>query len=584
MSDTLKIYGNTYTGIESIKAEDSNGNELTYIRPQGSKSITDNGTGIDVAAYATVNVSVSGGGGGNEFIITVSKNNQTGYWEPDCTWADLLAAYNGGKTIAFKTDDPVDCQVDLAIINTVDSALDNVQYITNELFDDGQEEDYWVVQQVYTFDASGLTKEDEYTYYDPYLADATSSDLLSGKIAYGQNGRITGSATARTSSDLSVSGNTVTAPAGFYSSSASASVASGTEGTPTATKGTVSNHSVSVTPSVTNSAGYISGGTHTGTAVTVTASELESGTKSISANGTNIDVTGYAAVDVAVPSSAPNLQAKTNIDPLTSSQTVQPDSGYDGLSSVQINAMPSGSVETPNTTIEPYVSINVISSTGVITATASGSALVFPRVTTPGYVVSGSYGTITVDGYGTTSLTTQAAQTIHPSASDQTIARYQYLTGAQTIKAVTMSNLTADNIKSGVTVEIGDSTDSDCVASVTGTYTGGSSKNIQVYSGYASRTANSYGATNVTLTVAKAGTYKITWMAWRGSSSGTMGTNLHIGSTAEATNHTTWTGTYGQCITLNNQNLTKNQVLTLYATSGSNSRTIYVGNLIIEEI
>lgn len=82
---------------------------------------------------------------------------------------------------------------------------------------------------------------------------------------------------------------------------ASASVPAGTAGTPSATKGTVSNHSVTVTPSVTNQTGWITGSTKTGTAVTVTAAELESGTKSITANGTGIDVTGYAAVDVAVP-------------------------------------------------------------------------------------------------------------------------------------------------------------------------------------------------------------------------------------------------------------------------------------------
>lgn len=82
---------------------------------------------------------------------------------------------------------------------------------------------------------------------------------------------------------------------------ASASVPAGIEGTPTATKGAVSNHSISVTPSVTNSAGYISGGTKTGTAVTVTASELASGNKSISDNGSNIDVVGYATVSVSVP-------------------------------------------------------------------------------------------------------------------------------------------------------------------------------------------------------------------------------------------------------------------------------------------
>ena len=75
---------------------------------------------------------------------------------------------------------------------------------------------------------------------------------------------------------------------------------SGTAGTPTATKGTVSNHSVSVTPSVTNMTGYITGSTKTGTAVTVTASELASGNKEITSNGTNIDVVGYSTVSVSV--------------------------------------------------------------------------------------------------------------------------------------------------------------------------------------------------------------------------------------------------------------------------------------------
>ena len=56
---------------------------------------------------------------------------------------------------------------------------------------------------------------------------------------------------------------------------------SGTQGTPIATKGTVSNNSVSITPCVTNTAGYIAGGTNTGTAVTVSASELVSGNKEI---------------------------------------------------------------------------------------------------------------------------------------------------------------------------------------------------------------------------------------------------------------------------------------------------------------
>lgn len=72
-----------------------------------------------------------------------------------------------------------------------------------------------------------------------------------------------------------------------------------TAGTPTATKGSVSNHSVSVTPSVTNTAGYITGGTKSGTAVTVSAGELVSGSQTLTANGT-VDVTNLASVTVDI--------------------------------------------------------------------------------------------------------------------------------------------------------------------------------------------------------------------------------------------------------------------------------------------
>lgn len=124
----------------------------------------------------------------------------------------------------------------------------------------------------------------------------------------------------KSSSDLTASGATVTAPAGYYSSSASKAVASGTAGTPTATKGTVSNHSISVTPSVTNTTGYITGSTKTGTAVTVSASELVSGSETKTENGT-YDVTNIASLVVNVSGSgaSKNVQVVQGTTRTTSS-------------------------------------------------------------------------------------------------------------------------------------------------------------------------------------------------------------------------------------------------------------------------
>lgn len=130
---------------------------------------------------------------------------------------------------------------------------------------------------------------------------SNTPQVSAGYISSGASGNsavsLTASVNTRSSSDLTVSGATVTAPSGYYASSASKTVASGTAGTPTATKGAVSNHSVNVTPSVTNTTGYITGSTKTGTAVSVSASELVSGTYNVTSSGTK-DVTNYASASV----------------------------------------------------------------------------------------------------------------------------------------------------------------------------------------------------------------------------------------------------------------------------------------------
>lgn len=106
----------------------------------------------------------------------------------------------------------------------------------------------------------------------------------------------------------------------------------------------------------------------------VTVNAIQTETKSVTSNGTYKPTSGkyFSSVTVNVPSETFNTQTKT-VTPTESTQTVSPDNGYNGLSTVTVNP---------------------ISST---------------------YVGSG--------------VTRKSAATITPSESTQTIAANQYLTG-----------------------------------------------------------------------------------------------------------------------------------------------------------
>ena len=134
---------------------------------------------------------------------------------------------------------------------------------------------------------------------------------------------------------------------------------------------------------------------------------------------------------------------------------------------VTVQAVPQGSATTPATIITANPSISV-SSGGLITSTVNKTQQITPTVQ-EGYVSAGTAGNVGVSGSNTEQLSVQAAQTIHPASTDQSIASGKYLTGAQTIKAVTVSGLSADKVLQGTTVKIGDVDDDDRIANVVGT-------------------------------------------------------------------------------------------------------------------
>ncbi|MDV3426902.1 MAG: hypothetical protein LIR50_06880 [Bacillota bacterium] len=240
----------------------------------------------------------------------------------------------------------------------------------------------------------------------------------------------------RSSSDLTVSGSTVTVPSGYYENDANKSISNGSATTPATT--VTANPSISVntttglitatasaTKSVTPtvSAGYVSSGTagtitvngsNTEQLSTVNGSTItptESSQVAVAANKYTLGAVNVGAISSTYVGSGINRLDSTDLS--ASGATVTVPAGY--YAEAATKSISNGSATTPATTITANPSISVNSS-GLITATTSATQSITPTVSA-GYVSSGTSGTVSVSGSNTSQLTVQAATTITPTTS-----------------------------------------------------------------------------------------------------------------------------------------------------------------------
>lgn len=292
MSDNLTVFDVDYTNVTGIKVKGTGNGTLTYIRPTGTKSITENGTGIDVAQYASVDVAVEGG---PDWPVFTSDDNATTI-TCDKTYAECRALIANNTVGAFLetpslsapfaaihrdvgvSDDIANVtlryvytfngvpnrQINYASDGTItlQSNADTVaqlSVIANGTYTSGQE---MVWNEVTVNVPSGTP-----TLQSKTATPTTSQQVITADSGYDGLSQVTVSAMP--------SGN-ATAPASITGTAASLSTGTNTL---TLTK------SVSVTPSVT--AGYVSSGTAGNSSVSLTASVPTKAAATITPSTTN---------------------------------------------------------------------------------------------------------------------------------------------------------------------------------------------------------------------------------------------------------------------------------------------------------
>ena len=314
---------------------------------------------------------------------------------------------------------------------------------------------------------------------------ASAGDILEGMEIINTDGSVViGTIPKRTSSNLTVSGATVSVPSGYYASATSKSVSTATQATPSIS---FADTTGKITASVTQSTGYVTGGTKTaeytldvkdnsdltasGATVTVpkgyytsntskSVSTATQATPSISVDSSTGLITasatqsaGYVSAGTKSSTNQLTTQAAQTITPGTTAKYIESGRyliGRQTISAIQTETKTATANGTYTPSSGKYFSsftVNIpvveqatpsitVSTNGLITASATQEA---------GQVVAGTKS-------GTKQLTTQAAKTITPSTSSQTaVTSGVYTTGAITVAAIPSTYVQPTATKSATT-------------------------------------------------------------------------------------------------------------------------------------